>query len=74
MKKFNLIKTILSITSLLVCATLLIISMFAWYAVNKTANVNDAMGVTAGNERIHFTENLIAKKYSIDGTVTKNTY
>ena len=74
MKKFNLIKTILSITSLLVCSALLIVSMFAWYAVNKTANVEEGLGLTAGDDKIHFTENLIAKKYSIDGTVTKNTY
>lgn len=74
MNKSKFIRNILSIASLVICSTLLIVSMFAWYVTNKVANVEKGFGVVAGDDKIHFTENLIAKKYSVDGTITKNTY
>ena len=74
MEKSKLIRNILSIASLLICSTLLIVSMFAWYVTNKVANVEKGLGVVSGDDKIHYTDNVIAKKYSVDGTITKNTY
>ena len=49
MKKFN---TILSFTSLVFTSFLLVFLIFAWYATNKTANVNNAVGSVADIDNI----------------------
>ena len=49
MKKFN---TILSFASLVFTSFLLVFLIFAWYATNKTANVNNAVGSVADIDNI----------------------
>ena len=47
------LNNILTILSLLVTSLLLIFVVRAWYATNKQANVNEAIGVTAGGKNLY---------------------
>ena len=52
----------------------MIFNLFAWYAVNKQANVTAGTGVTAANESIRILDEVKAVKYSLNGDITTNIY
>ena len=70
-RKFSLISSIISAS---LCALLLIFSIFAGYVTNSTASVEGITGVTSGNNSIHFTDTVVAKRYCLNGDIITNTY
>ncbi len=69
--KFNLIS---NITSMLLCLTLLIFGLFAWYTSNKEVTANGITAMTSSETSIHFKDTVTAKRYSLTGDITTNTY
>ena len=68
-KRINLI---VSITSLVVTTALLIVSMFAWYAVNQVANASNIFAATEGIKgsfKLYYFEDTSTED---DGVVTKS--
>lgn len=68
------IKLILNVITLSITALLMVFSLFAWYAVNKTANVTAGTGLTAADDSVHLLDEVIAKRYFLNGDITTNTY
>lgn len=68
------IRVIANMVVLALTSLLLVFSLFAWYAVNKTANVNAGTGVTASEDSVRILDEVKAVRYSLNGDITTNTY
>lgn len=67
-------KIIINIITLSLTSLLMVFTLFAWYAVNKTANVTAGTGFTADDESVRLLDNVKAKRYFLNGDITTNTY
>ena len=74
MKNGKRMGLLFSTTALFLTCLLMVFTLFAWYAVNKQANVTAGTGVTAANESIRILDEVKAVKYSLNGDITTNTY
>ena len=74
MKNGKRMGLLFSTTALFLTCLLMVFILFAWYAVNKQANVTAGTGVTAANESIRILDEVKAVKYSLNGDITTNTY
>lgn len=74
MKNGKRMGLLFSTTALFITCLLMVFTLFAWYAVNKQANVTAGTGVTAANESIRILDEVKAVKYSLNGDITTNTY
>lgn len=74
MDKGKRIRGIVNIIVLSLTSLLLVCSLFAWYAVNKVANVQGGTGVTANEDSVRILDEIKAVRYSLNGDITTNTY
>lgn len=68
------LKLICYSTSLLLTMLLLVMLSFGWYAVNKTANVENATGLVGDDGVVQFEDTVLAKIYYLNGNITTETY
>ena len=66
MTKGKRIRMLASIFSLSLTLLLLVFNLFAWYAVNKTANVTPTTGITANEDTVHILDVVKAIRYSLN--------
>lgn len=74
MRKEQKIRTIFSIISLALTALILVFSIFGWYVTNSVATANGITGVSASDDSIQILDTVMAKRYSLNGDITTNTY
>lgn len=71
MKKLN---SILSIISLCITSFLLVLLVFAWYATNKTANVESSVGATAVGKNLYLSTTYSGDSSFVYDESTFDTY
>ena len=68
------VKLIMNLITLTVTTLLLVFTIFAWYVTNSNVSVSGVTGVTANSNYVHFKEDVIAKRTSLNGVITTYTY
>ena len=74
MNKGKKIRVIINLVMVFLTSLMLVFSLFAWYAVNKTANVESGTGLTANEDSVRILDEVKAVRYSLNGDITTNTY